>query len=326
MYDVPAIKNAMNAWSEIKDDACEQEQDCSVSATSKEKLYHFWYSEIETLSADNFNKAAMLFYINVFELIPEISPKFSKSIELQAKQYFGMIRWLIANLKQPDNHRVKSRIRILGVLHQKLNVKEDWFTAFLQAFHEAMHDTVGERYTPQIQFCMEQLYTVVTSIMLGKDFESMPPSQAAKLLKSLGSIQDCLKDADAKQYLEMYMKEQFCVEWMHLYTDYRRYKSCSSFMTRQQIASGIMKKYIGANAECSVNVSHATKKGIYQSLRENHSVFVMDVFDEMATECIETMNNEIWTGFKHAVTNMAMAPNPSLNAVTGSKSQSISYR
>jgi len=83
------------------------------------------------------------------------------------------------------------RIKLLGELHTKLNIQPEWYEVVLQALHETLADRVKDKYTARIRFCMEQLYTVVANIMLGRDFESLSSEKIYNLLKSLNRLEDC---------------------------------------------------------------------------------------------------------------------------------------
>eukprot|EP01084_Bolivina_argentea_P310554 537421_1 len=183
-------------------------------SNSVEVLYRFWRSEIDTMTEDTYKETAVLFYMNVFDKIPDSKKLFKKNIELQAKQFFGMFRWLITNLKNADATRLIKRIKTLGNIHKQMNVKNKWYGLLLQAFHDTMTEATKGNYTPRIRFCMEQLYTVVANIMLGNDFDSLNSNKISYLLQSLNNVEDCLNDKEGRLYLQMYMKKQFCVELM----------------------------------------------------------------------------------------------------------------
>eukprot|EP00484_Ammonia_sp_Unknown_P025879 CAMPEP_0197038872 /NCGR_PEP_ID=MMETSP1384-20130603/15753_1 /TAXON_ID=29189 /ORGANISM="Ammonia sp." /LENGTH=190 /DNA_ID=CAMNT_0042469373 /DNA_START=178 /DNA_END=746 /DNA_ORIENTATION=- len=129
-------------------------------SNSIEILSNFWYQEIETLDDVAYKDTAILFYANSFKRIPRLRKLIKKDMELQAKQYFGMFRWLITNLRLADPQKLISRIRMLGASHKKMNIKPEWYPLMLEALHETLADRVQEQYTPRIRFCMEQLYTV----------------------------------------------------------------------------------------------------------------------------------------------------------------------
>jgi len=273
---------------------------------SIQTVYYFWCSEIETLDEGEYKEAAVLFYMHVFKAIPKARPLFTKSIELQAKQFFGMFRWLITNLSQPDSQRLVSKIKILGSLHQKMNIQPEWYTLFLHAFHETMHETVMEKYTSRVRFCMEQLYTMVMNIMLNRDFEALAHSKMGAIIKCVDKLEDCLFDQEANIYLELYMREQFCVELFLFLREHRRFKSCVSDFQRKHIGEAMMKKYVDQYSECEINVSYGAKQRIYTSLKENGNSFVIDVFDECAEECRELIQTNVWNGFKQTIMKMAV--------------------
>eukprot|EP01084_Bolivina_argentea_P310552 537413_1 len=106
-------------------------KDLKKYCNSVEILYRFWRDEIDSMSQDTYRETAILFYMNVFDKIPNSKTLFKKNIELQAQQFFGMFRWLITNLKQADATRLIKRIKILGNMHKKMHVNDQWYELFL---------------------------------------------------------------------------------------------------------------------------------------------------------------------------------------------------
>eukprot|EP01084_Bolivina_argentea_P310553 537414_1 len=258
------------------------------------------------MSQDTYRETAILFYMNVFDKIPNSKTLFKKNIELQAQQFFGMFRWLITNLKQADATRLIKRIKILGNMHKKMDVSDKWYELFLQAFHNTMVDATHDRYTPRVRFCMEQLYTVVTNIMQGKDFDSLSSHKISHLLKSLDKLEDCLDDKEGRLYLQMYMKQQFCVELMLFYHDYRRFKGVVGGVQRQLIGKEIIEKYISATCACEINVSWVAKSEVYNRLDVDSGVFSADIFDNCAKQCVELIRYNRWTAFKRSILKLAV--------------------
>mmetsp|Transcript_66048 Transcript_66048/g.105109 ORF Transcript_66048/g.105109 Transcript_66048/m.105109 type:complete len:424 (-) Transcript_66048:201-1472(-) len=269
-------------------------------------VYRFWRKEVEILNEKEYTALAVSLYTNIFKLFPPARNLFKKDIELQAKHFFGKFRWIILNLREPDTKRLMKSIKKLGKYHRGIGIKDEWYPVPLQALHQTLYDAVQDRYTSRIRFCFEQLYTVVANIMTDQDFESLSSEKISNFLHSLGKLEDCLNDEEGIQYLELYMAQQFCVELILFYKDYRRFKNCASNEQRQQIGSDMMSKYIDRSAECEINVSYGHKAMIYYVLSENQNVFSNDIFDECCAECLELMRTNIWTGFKDSILKMAV--------------------
>eukprot|EP00484_Ammonia_sp_Unknown_P027508 CAMPEP_0197032240 /NCGR_PEP_ID=MMETSP1384-20130603/10964_1 /TAXON_ID=29189 /ORGANISM="Ammonia sp." /LENGTH=473 /DNA_ID=CAMNT_0042461871 /DNA_START=36 /DNA_END=1457 /DNA_ORIENTATION=- len=297
--------------------------DLKVYCNSIEIVYRFWYLEIESMDEAKYTETAVLFYQNVFKLLPDVGPLFTKGIEFHAKQFFGMFRWLITNFKEPDPHRLIQKINILGKTHRKMGIKEEWYDAMLQALHDTLTATVHDKYTSRIRFCWEQLYTVVVNIMMGKDFDALSSAKIAKLVQSLNRLQDCLQDDEAMVYLELYMKQQFCVELLMFYKDFRRFKSCPSGLDRQDIGDEMMRKYFGPAAECEINVSYCEIENVRQTLKGNHHIFTEDIFDGCCNECVEMIRNNVWYGFKRSIMKMAVDADIHYHKLQHSKSNTL---
>eukprot|EP01084_Bolivina_argentea_P056096 102704_1 len=280
-------------------------ENLKVYSSSIETIYRFWMYEIETLNEMDSKEASVLLYMNVFRLIPKARMLFTKNIELQSRQFFGMFRWLITNLAQPNAERLIKRLKLLGNAHEKLNIKEEWYGLFLQAFHETMIETSEGAYTPRIRFSMEQLYTVVMNIMVGKDFHSsLSSKKISLLLKSISTLENCLQDNEARKYLEMYMRGQFCVELILFYEEYSMFKATMSQFQRQNIGKIIMDKYIDSSGECEINVSYGTKQCVFQILEENGNMFTSNIFDGCTKEIVELIRMNIWSSFKKSIQDM----------------------
>ena len=101
-------------------------------------------------------------------------------------------------------------------------MKLEYYPVMLDAFNWSMTEYFGsDIYNLRVQFCMSQLYNVVADIMTSRDFSSMVEKQniASNIqfdtfMKNLDS---CLENKQGRLYLELYMKQQFCVELMHFY-------------------------------------------------------------------------------------------------------------
>eukprot|EP00484_Ammonia_sp_Unknown_P020854 CAMPEP_0197029000 /NCGR_PEP_ID=MMETSP1384-20130603/8548_1 /TAXON_ID=29189 /ORGANISM="Ammonia sp." /LENGTH=452 /DNA_ID=CAMNT_0042458091 /DNA_START=56 /DNA_END=1414 /DNA_ORIENTATION=+ len=304
---IPMLVHAKSSHSELLEEKLPG--DLKEYSNSIEILSKFWYSEIESLDEIAYQDTAVLFYANASKRLPALRNLIKKDVELhsQAKQYFGMFRWLITNLRMADPQQLITQIRMLGELHKKLNVLPEWYPLMLQALHETLTDRVKEKYTPRARFCMEQLYTVAANIMLGRDFDSLSSAKIAHFIQSLNNLEDCLNDEEGIQYLELYMSQQFCVELILFYKDCRAFQMHFACLSEQQrMGQEIMTKYFDSTAECEINISYSAKETVKEKLNKHQNVFAADIFDECLQEVTDLIRTNIWHGFRGSIQKMAV--------------------
>mmetsp|Transcript_68512 Transcript_68512/g.108809 ORF Transcript_68512/g.108809 Transcript_68512/m.108809 type:complete len:328 (-) Transcript_68512:147-1130(-) len=281
-------------------------EDLKAYSASVEVVCHFWSAEVETLSEEEYTQIAVLLFDNVLKLVPAALTLLGGNIELSAQKFFRMFQWLMDCFQRPDVEQTMDKITVLGTMHTTLGIKPEYYALCLQAFHETMHERIQRKYTSRVRLCMEQLYTAVSNIMLQQDFQNLTSPKISKLMQSLTSLQACLEDEDTRIYLELYMREMFCVELFLFYQDYITFRACASEDHRQQIGAHVMEMYIDDSSDNAINLSHRAKRSIYDRLEEKDGVFQADVFDECVTEILELIDQGVWNSFKRAIGNLAV--------------------
>lgn len=104
------------------------------------------------------------FYSILFSRHPEISRMFaSTNMEEQRKKFFATLDGLIRHLEEPD--KTTSDLLILGNSHVDYGVKAEQYAPVCDALVEAMKQTAGASWTPQIETAWRDAYAAVADIM-----------------------------------------------------------------------------------------------------------------------------------------------------------------
>jgi len=104
------------------------------------------------------------FYSILFSRHPEISQMFSKTnMEEQRKKFFSTLDELIKHLEEPD--KTMADLLILGNHHIDHGVKNEQYPAVCDALVEAMKQSAGTTWTPEVEKAWRDAYAAVADIM-----------------------------------------------------------------------------------------------------------------------------------------------------------------
>jgi len=104
------------------------------------------------------------FYSILFTRHPEIQQMFAKTnMEEQRKKFFSTLDELIRHLEEPD--KTMADLLVLGNHHLDYNVKNEQYPIVADALVEAMKQSAGDLWTPQIEKAWRDAYAKVADIM-----------------------------------------------------------------------------------------------------------------------------------------------------------------
>ena len=110
--------------------------------------------------------AAMVarFYSILFTRYPEIKSMFGKTnMEEQRKKFFDTLDELIHHLEEPD--KTMADLLVLGNHHLDYGVKNEQYPIVCDALVEAMKESAGSTWSPEIDKAWRDAYTTVADIM-----------------------------------------------------------------------------------------------------------------------------------------------------------------
>ena len=104
------------------------------------------------------------FYSILFSRYPEIEKMFVKTnMEEQRKKFFSTLDELVKHLEEPD--KTMADLLILGNHHLDHNVKNEQYPVVCDALIEAMKQSAGAMWTPEIENAWRDAYATVADIM-----------------------------------------------------------------------------------------------------------------------------------------------------------------
>jgi hemoglobin-like flavoprotein len=103
------------------------------------------------------------FYARLFELAPDLRPMFGANIDAQVRKLADMLAWIIANLDDPGT--LMATLQQLGARHAGYGVVVDHYAPVGSALIWMFKETLGERFTPEMEDAWLDAYAVISSDM-----------------------------------------------------------------------------------------------------------------------------------------------------------------
>ena len=103
------------------------------------------------------------FYRRLFALAPEVRPLFNREIGPQVNKFSEMLSWVIAHLEKPDE--LATELRKLGARHAGYGVEINQYAPVGSALIWMFQQTLGDRFTPEMEEAWLEAYAFITSEM-----------------------------------------------------------------------------------------------------------------------------------------------------------------
>jgi len=123
------------------------------------------------LVADSFHKilpiaglATDLFYDRLFEIAPETRTLFSNDLNAQKKKFIAMLSAVVTGLH--DFNRIAPIVEDLGIRHAAYGVVAKHYEPFGVALLDALEQTLGAEFTPQVKAAWAEAYTTLSDTMV----------------------------------------------------------------------------------------------------------------------------------------------------------------
>mmetsp|Transcript_33550 Transcript_33550/g.41290 ORF Transcript_33550/g.41290 Transcript_33550/m.41290 type:complete len:376 (-) Transcript_33550:65-1192(-) len=276
----------------------------------------FWVNNIDRLTDTEYDELGVELYGYINEKIPEVNPIFSKGKRGYSglgRAFFRMFAWFVNELnKDIKPKKFMKHIRILGKIHNKMGIKPEWYPILLKAFNHTLSNKFPNEYNIRIQFCFDELYNIISDIMLKRDFYSVAIKNTASLSTSFDNLKSCLSNPDTLIYLEKYMKAHFCSEMILFWKDVQEYTSKPTHIKGKFIYN----TYIVPYSEREINISFDTRMTIINYMKPSNTNTIMDkkLFNIAQSETVKMISDNIWFKFKHEMnaltkTSLKMAKN-----------------
>jgi hemoglobin-like flavoprotein len=115
-------------------------------------------------AADAAERLAVRFYARLFEFEPDAHHLFaSTDMVVQRQKLVDMLRTIVAVLDAPE--QLIPSAAALGRRHVHYGVADRQYDAVGEALRDALAETLGARFTPEVRSAWTEAYTLLASVM-----------------------------------------------------------------------------------------------------------------------------------------------------------------
>jgi hemoglobin-like flavoprotein len=107
-------------------------------------------------------------YNKFFTLAPEAKELFKGDIKDQQHRIMTMVKTICEGLNNPQI--IIPAIQQMGMRHFEYGVQNGHYNLFRDALMDAIKDTLGKEYTPQVEAAWNKLYSVMSENMMDMKF------------------------------------------------------------------------------------------------------------------------------------------------------------
>src|SRR6266540_4660923 len=112
------------------------------------------------------DEVAALFYAKLFAGAPELRALFKHDMVLQRRKFMQTLEALVAVLNHPD--RLLTMATDLGHRHVFYKVRSADYVSVGTALLGALRESLGERFTPEVESAWRELYDLLSTAMQGE--------------------------------------------------------------------------------------------------------------------------------------------------------------
>lgn len=103
------------------------------------------------------------FYARLFEIEPGVRGMFPQDMTLQKQKFMSMLHTAVDSLDRLDD--LVPTIQALGIRHRTYGVTVDQYDMVREALLWALHQTLGEAFTPEVKAAWIAVFTVLANMM-----------------------------------------------------------------------------------------------------------------------------------------------------------------
>eukprot|EP01083_Nonionella_stella_P036913 100692_1 len=292
-----------------------------VSLPLAETVYSFWTNNIINLPHEEQLEIGCSIYFTMIRFKKEEMRQLGlhnrsgglDTIKRLGRRFLDMLGWLIRQLLITDmDLKTMATLAQLGAAHKALGVNISHFNTMLSAVHETFAYYFENKYSIQVQYAMDKLFSAATELMMGEDIGTGHNNKSFDDLEFLKSVSDCLKSPVGKEYLYRYFQQTFCDELVIYLESIHRYNAATSDKERFMIARDICKTSIKSTAPFGINISHEARVSTIDVMSELEAQFFnpntqqvqvpITLFDQCHEEILRLIKQNHWTDFKTKIT------------------------
>jgi class 3 adenylate cyclase/truncated hemoglobin YjbI len=119
------------------------------------------------------SRFADVFYRRLFEALPAARAMFGEDLKAQAEMLTQTLQSAVYGLSRYD--QIAPGLVSLGRRHVGYGVTREHYAVLLDVFHDAAHDVLGERFTPEVAAAWREVLARIASEMCGEPIGSDAP-------------------------------------------------------------------------------------------------------------------------------------------------------
>eukprot|EP00484_Ammonia_sp_Unknown_P018395 CAMPEP_0197038180 /NCGR_PEP_ID=MMETSP1384-20130603/15163_1 /TAXON_ID=29189 /ORGANISM="Ammonia sp." /LENGTH=410 /DNA_ID=CAMNT_0042468577 /DNA_START=24 /DNA_END=1256 /DNA_ORIENTATION=+ len=282
----------------------------------------FWHANITNLSvADRLEIGCSIFFSMManddMKTVMKANFRQKRKIEATSMKYLDMMGWLMRNLVA-DGIDLYALLSKLGVVHQAMGVSLKHFDPMLQAMHETFAYYFDTKYTIEIKYAFDEIFSVAAQIMTGQELGSSSRLNQINqqfqdnAIPFLKGIDVCLQSNIGQEYLYRFLQQTWCDEMVIFLKALARFKSSPSNGERFMVARQITKTCIEASGSFSLNISYEQRMASLNAMEALEKKFAaklaldipVTLFENVETEIYKLINENHWNKFKDSIRSL----------------------
>eukprot|EP01083_Nonionella_stella_P146518 460919_1 len=281
----------------------------------------FWQSTLHNLNKDMQQEIACSILCGTLssdkqikQIVIDNMRQRSKTMEYMSLRYLDMIGWLVRHLIK-DDVDLYAILAHIGVFHQSMGVQIEHFRSMLDAMHETFAYYFPIKYSIEVKYAMDEIFTICAQIMSGQDLARSPhlkyitQSFAEEDVSFLNDLDHCLQSSVGKQYLFAFLRQTFCDEMVLFLQSIQEFKCKMNAMQMFMVARHIINSSIVSDATLSLNLSFECRdetlkamQTLEQRFKSKEPIYIdANFFAQVEYEVYVLILNNHWKRF---VSNM----------------------
>eukprot|EP01084_Bolivina_argentea_P175980 304615_1 len=239
----------------------------------------FWKQHIEVLNVPQKLEIGCCIFFGMLgkdkslkRILKRVLPN-NKSVEETSLKFLDMMGWLLRQLIT-DKINFYDLLTKLGIYHTQMGFSLQHFDTMLDAMHETFSYYFEQKYSIQVKYSMDEIFTLSAQIMTGQNLKNalhlhdLSKQFQGKDIPFLANLDACLKCTIGKEYLYRYLAQTWCDEMVIFEQSMRRFKQAMSDKERFMIARDITKTCIKPTASFALNLSYEHRINAMSSMTE----------------------------------------------------------
>eukprot|EP01083_Nonionella_stella_P263169 894251_1 len=227
-----------------------------------ESAANFW-SFVERLSIEDRLEIAVHILINFESKTDKVYSKHLPTVnkqETHAIKLLDMIGFIIRCISN-DNASIISLLSRLGLLHQNLGIKPEYYPCLLTSIHETFEHYLPEQYQPEIKFAFESVFKWTSEKMMKETSKCWIEND----LSFLTSFEECMKSNVGRNCLCNFLVTQWCDEMAVFLLLLHQFKKHETNTGRYLIGKKIIELCIENEGKFVINIAYDIRYSILDS-------------------------------------------------------------